>query len=1013
MALPTQTIHLPLGGGLSQKVQDVILDPGQGLLSASNLIHVKGGSLAKALGYSNVNRTTSLGSNLSSAAAVFGYKDELDIIGSTSLPVTTPAIPNSIFARRDGVADWTYRRNCVPSECVVGTRFGVGTGTVFDACVVGSYLAVVYQTTTGTQSTFVAIYDTNGVCVFAPWALSINPASNGTRLAAVGNTLWVLYVNGTAVLGQYVDVTSTSSLAAGLSGPPTTFLVGGTVAASPANMIDAMGGSTHLYLAYVKTGSIASVASFNAAGTNLANSNLVGDAGVNSVGIGGLDTDTVWLAYAKSVGHTVKVIGLDSSLATIATASTVLTADGAQNPYTLGVVRTAATQAVLTVGNDFSGAAQFYWRPFDRSAGAVRAGGASGIARSTAFNVLPQSKPFVVSGRPYAMARLSSATQNYLYCLDLTLDAATSGCVRHMANISPRLAVPPGNLGVPFGPPVSTMSTVSTFVWVTNSLIKSTVVTGIEFVGLDFASASAYSRASLLELVALAGGAASYYDGQGVAELGFAHYPEVSVAAGAVGAGAFPAAGTWKYAAVFRHVDARGQLHRSAPTAAPATFASGATGYTNTTVTLNTLQLSQRAPFGTAAPQPVIIEVYRTTSAGSVYYLAGTVKNDPSVSTVAFTDSMTDVSLQSQELLYSQVGTNGTALPRLSPPGLLRVISHVDRLWGIEGQNLWYSGQAVIGEGPWFSDAFQLAVTAGDGPLTNLASMDGRLFLFKRNRIFVIDGQGPADNGTGNDLASPQMLPFDVGCIDGAAVLVTAEGIWFQSLRGIELLGRSLQLAGFVGDAVEDITSGQVIKSATVDEANGRIQFVVNGGAVYRDLVFGTWTQGPTSVSMVSNALVGSTLGKAPTFSWVSSTGVVSQQTQASYLQAGAFAPSQFETGWIKLAGLQGFQRIRRVNVFGKSLAPHGVTLQLAFDYSPSYTEYIFFDETTIAGLAGHPLWTLSHVVANQRCSAIRILVNDAAPASPGTGAGAVFYSVAIEYAAIDKLARLPAANKG
>ena len=140
------------------------------------------------------------------------------------------------------------------------------------------------------------------------------------------------------------------------------------------------------------------------------------------------------------------------------------------------------------------------------------------------------------------------------------------------------------------------------------------------------------------------------------------------------------------------------------------------------------------------------------------------------------------------------------------PPCFLHVCVHKSRVWGIaeDGRTLWFSKAFTQGEAVSFSDDFTIYLEDSNGQAIGLASMDDKLVIFTKGRVYYLYGEGPNDAGALSDYPSPIRIVSPVGCIESRSLVVTPAGVFFQSLIGIHLLTRGLEVQ-FVGQAVQDV----------------------------------------------------------------------------------------------------------------------------------------------------------------------------------------------------------------
>ena len=363
------------------------------------------------------------------------------------------------------------------------------------------------------------------------------------------------------------------------------------------------------------------------------------------------------------------------------------------------------------------------------------------------------------------------------------------------------------------------------------------------------------------------------------------------------------------------------------------------------------------------------MRLYRTTSGGTQYFLHSSQRlstASPTVTTLTFTDTMTDAQLEDNPLLYRQPGTQGTALDRrhaLSGSCLVRL---KDRVVYARGTDVYYSSFWVDGEAPWFSPAFKIQVTDGQGPITGLCTMDGILVIFKANNIFVVDGDGPPENGgSGTEFSPPRRLAVEVGCVDPRTIVQTNNGIMFRSARGIELLTRNLQLAPFIGERVQvTVDANPFNGGATFDRTNTRAMFPIGaaedqygrlsssnpGKLVVYETSTDTW-----STYTYAHPGTGMTYG-SPWQDVLFYNGLVYLANsrlaveQTAGLDDSSPTKVVLETGWVKAPSKQERILVPGLFVVGQQRSPVAFTIGYATDYVDSYTTIRSWDQTTLAG---------------------------------------------------------------
>ena len=576
----------------------------------------------------------------------------------------------------------------------------------------------------------------------------------------------------------------------------------------------------------------------------------------------------------------------------------------------------------------------------------------------------------------------------------------------------------------------------------------------------DFASPKSYQAAMLGENLGIACGTPSVFDGTNCFELGFPYAPFILSVAEGTG-GSLVAASTYSYLVTFEKRDSRGQKHRSGRS--PVFTHTMGSAKTKLTLTVTTMGYSARekataptpgfGPQGLTTPQvPITIKLWRTVASGTQYLCVDSVDyvngggdntvgngntaaryNDATVPTVTLVDGALDANIASNEEVYDDGGDGtqpGSILDNLIPPAFQALIVHQNRFIGINGNEVWPSKAFVTGEGAGFNDLFSFTVDDGPGLLTAAVSMDSSLVLFKRDRIFYMQGFGPTDSDASNDYTPPQRVPSDVGCIDWRSLCVTPQGCFFMSDQGMRLLTRDLQVTPVPN--VEDLLSANpVVTSAVIHPTRSRVLWTANtddttaprnGVGLDHDYVLDSWTssQFPSDAGLigsVSAAVANVQVGGAPepTYHWLRADGTICRESPTSYLDGTKYVDMAFYTAWIKSDALEGFARFRRLMVTWENLSPHSLVVYVGYDYGESFIQLGIVTATQMAAMAT-PLCQELFSLPRQRAEAVRFAVSDSVDGvvAPGTGQGPKIVSLGLEWSAYTnrRLGRLPSAQR-
>jgi len=386
-----------------------------------------------------------------------------------------------------------------------------------------------------------------------------------------------------------------------------------------------------------------------------------------------------------------------------------------------------------------------------------------------------------------------------------------------------------------------------------------------------------------------------------------------------VGGGSI-ANGEYQYSVIYQWTDSKGQIHRSAPsTPVTALLAGFNNNDGKVTLVIPTLRLTEKVN--------VIIHVFRTENAQLIFYRRTSVTspkfNDTTTDFVVYTDSVNDAGIIAGEILY----TNGGKLPNIAPPSCKIATVHNNRLWLItdEENTVSYSKTHTYLEGAGFSSFFKRKIDPEGGGLTNLASLDNNLIIFKRTRIRAISGRGPNDSGGENDLSNDFLITADVGNIQVNSVVSYDGGLVFKSDKGIYLLDRSLRVS-YIGAPVEAYNSLEITSAVLVEGVN-QIRFTTsNSVCLVWDYYFNEW-------SVFTNYTAVDAVVHNGIYYFMTADGTVKKEVPSPFTDDGAKITMRLKTAWLKVNSIQGFQRVYWASILGEFLSDHKIQVDIAYDY--------------------------------------------------------------------------------
>lgn len=283
-----------------------------------------------------------------------------------------------------------------------------------------------------------------------------------------------------------------------------------------------------------------------------------------------------------------------------------------------------------------------------------------------------------------------------------------------------------------------------------------------------------------------------------------------------------------------------------------------------------------------------------------------------------------------------------------------------------------------------FNDAQRIQVPGEGRESTALAILDDKLVLFKTDGIYVTTVTG-GNNASGSGPGFPQLRPIPTGsgCTNRRSVVTTPVGILFQGRRGIYVLDRNLQVR-FVGAKIQDTLDGNVL-SAALDASRNEVVFGFRSdtidGLIY-NYEADTWTTATAwrdgdSMLVKDGVWHGLRAGSAIRYRVP---GTYKNLTLSSGTSSGTRQPV-LETAWIKLAGLQGFERVYRATFLGTYYSGD-IRVRVAYDYDDTWVDSFSWDEADLT----NPLQLRTPVLSRQKTEAVKFEISEQTGDTEGKG---------------------------
>ena len=281
----------------------------------------------------------------------------------------------------------------------------------------------------------------------------------------------------------------------------------------------------------------------------------------------------------------------------------------------------------------------------------------------------------------------------------------------------------------------------------------------------------------------------------------------------------------------------------------------------------------------------------------------------------------------------STVWWESELLPWPTPP-MVDVVSTQDRLWGIDGENrlvVRYTKPLEFGLAPEWPAENLILVPQEGGECVGITAIDDKVVVLKQRQAYVIFGDPGDATGANSTVAPPRLISSDVGCVDSRTIAEGPWGVVFLSARGFYKVDRGLQME-FIGEDVMQSSKGQEFSCAVVVPDQSQVRWPIvsgslEGSVLVWDYRVNAWTRfsgAPAAhacvVDGVYHRLVDfvQNVYREPVDSWGLDT-----------------SGSSLSTGWVSLAGFQGYQRIKEILFIIRHYTGR-VVLNAYYDYDES-----------------------------------------------------------------------------
>jgi hypothetical protein len=330
-----------------------------------------------------------------------------------------------------------------------------------------------------------------------------------------------------------------------------------------------------------------------------------------------------------------------------------------------------------------------------------------------------------------------------------------------------------------------------------------------------------------------------------------------------------------------------------------------------------------------------------------------------------YNDELADSSLISCEQLYTESGI----LENDPLPPVKYVTVANNRIFAISSEDenrLYFSQSYLEGECVNFSGLLSMRGDAGllsdNGKCMALGSLDDKVIIFKDKSIAYFYGDGPNQAGLQNNFSEPKLITSNVGITDIKSIVAIPDGLMFKSNKGIYLLDRSMNLQ-YIGAPVEDYNSETVV--GAVGFTNKHLALFMTSLRTlaydYLSKKWSSWTISGRSICLYNGVPV-----------FIDNNGSVMLYSENTYLDDSSRYSLKIATSWIKLDGIQNFQRVYRIMILGEYYSEHSLTVNVYYDYDETD-----FDTYTLSPDSQDSIYQYEIHLRRQKCQAIKVEVYD------------------------------------
>jgi hypothetical protein len=308
----------------------------------------------------------------------------------------------------------------------------------------------------------------------------------------------------------------------------------------------------------------------------------------------------------------------------------------------------------------------------------------------------------------------------------------------------------------------------------------------------------------------------------------------------------------------------------------------------------------------------------------------------------------------------------------------------------------------------------------------------------KRDETYVVDGDGPPQNGgNGTEFSLPQKLSGSLGCIESRSVVETPYVVFMRSQRGFELIspGGSIE---FVGERIQrtartypttvaavydaDRDCVKFLVASATEPANGYVAGTAGGAILCFYAKSNAWSVhkvpvGAVADSVFSDMTIVDTGTERITVLFSADGRVFPEKTTAAYSSTLYQDPTskpvvcKLATSWIKQNGAVNTRfRLYGAEMFALKQTLHTVIMKLYTNYSSSAQDNKTFNPPATS--ATPEILVIEPSIQQVYSAKLEVTYQEPDTGSVGTGEGTRVLQLAMSIGAQDGLPRVPAVQR-